>query len=250
MFNAHHSSQMNRKSQSDYQNVEHVQSQLFIAQNSFLNGFLNLEEIGEYIPGSVMVQDLHAMTNTYMNHKGCQILNKSKEELAAMGSEYFCDFFPVEEVSFFLAELRIFADRGDHSSWYSFFQRVRADAESDYEWYFTTCRLYSRPDDADHLLMMNIALPVSGLQCGSKKIDHLTGDTEYVRINLHRYKNLTQREKQIIALIVQGKGSSQISDELFISIHTVNNHRKSIINKVGDRSLAHLIKFAEAFHLL
>ena len=98
--------------------------------------------------------------------------------------------------------------------------------------------------------MMNIALPVNGLQHNSKKIDHIIGDNSYVRLNQERYKSLTQREKQIIMLIVQGKGSNQISDELFISIHTVNNHRKSIVHKIGDRSLLKLVKFAEAFGLI
>lgn len=241
---------MNTKTLPVNECVQNVQSQILSTQNLFFTGSLQLEEIGEYIPGSVMVQDLQVMTNTYMNNKGCEILNKSKEELAAMGPNYFRDFFPAEEVSWFLNELRLFAAMGDRTSWYSFFQRVRANAASDYEWYFTTCRIYTPAEDPEKLLMMNIALPVNGLQHNSKKIDHIIGDNSYVRLNQERYKSLTQREKQIIMLIVQGKGSNQISDELFISIHTVNNHRKSIVHKIGDRSLLKLVKFAEAFGLI
>jgi len=92
---------MNTKTLPVNECVQNVQSQILSTQNLFFTGSLQLEEIGEYIPGSVMVQDLQVMTNTYMNNKGCEILNKSKEELAAMGPNYFRDFFPAEEVSWF-----------------------------------------------------------------------------------------------------------------------------------------------------
>lgn len=42
---------------------------------------------------------------------------------------------------------------------------------------------------------------------------------------------LTKREKEILKCIVEGKNSKTIAEELFISLNTVNNHRKNILNK-------------------
>ncbi|MGC4231968.1 MAG: helix-turn-helix transcriptional regulator [Niabella sp.] len=43
--------------------------------------------------------------------------------------------------------------------------------------------------------------------------------------------NFTPREKTILKMIVEGKSSEKIADELFISLHTVNTHRKNILSK-------------------
>lgn len=60
---------------------------------------------------------------------------------------------------------------------------------------------------------------------------------------------LTKREKEIIHLIADGNTSMDISSILFISIHTVNNHRKNIYKKLGTRNLASLVKYAIHFDL-
>lgn len=41
----------------------------------------------------------------------------------------------------------------------------------------------------------------------------------------------TRREREILKEIIEGKSSKQIADKLFISLHTVNVHRKNIMEK-------------------
>lgn len=55
---------------------------------------------------------------------------------------------------------------------------------------------------------------------------------------------LTDREREILQLIVKEYTSKQIADKLFISEKTVNNHRSNILEKTGCRSTIGLIKFA------
>lgn len=55
---------------------------------------------------------------------------------------------------------------------------------------------------------------------------------------------LSQREKEIIRLIVQGKTSKEIGAQLFISKNTVDTHRRNILDKTGLKSTAELIKYA------
>lgn len=63
------------------------------------------------------------------------------------------------------------------------------------------------------------------------------------------FELLTKREKEIIHLIADGNTSMDISTILFISIHTVNNHRKNIYKKLGTKNLACLVKYAIHFDL-
>ena len=45
--------------------------------------------------------------------------------------------------------------------------------------------------------------------------------------------NITNREREIIELIINGKTNKDIEDELFISIKTVNNHKQNIYRKLN-----------------
>ncbi|MGB3463638.1 MAG: response regulator transcription factor [Cyclobacteriaceae bacterium] len=57
-------------------------------------------------------------------------------------------------------------------------------------------------------------------------------------------ESLSEREYEILALIGKGLTSREISEKLFISIHTVNSHRKNLLKKLGLKSPAQLIVFA------
>jgi len=57
-----------------------------------------------------------------------------------------------------------------------------------------------------------------------------------------RLAQLTQRERSVLALLMQGKPSKMIADNLGISPKTVDVHRSNIMDKVGVRSLAELIR--------
>lgn len=54
----------------------------------------------------------------------------------------------------------------------------------------------------------------------------------------------TNREREILKCIVEGKSSREIADELFISLHTVNAHRKNLLSKAAVKSPVELVKKA------
>ncbi len=52
---------------------------------------------------------------------------------------------------------------------------------------------------------------------------------------------LSKREREILRFIVEGKKSDEISKQLCISIHTVNSHRKKILNKTNTKTPTELV---------
>jgi two-component system, NarL family, nitrate/nitrite response regulator NarL len=54
---------------------------------------------------------------------------------------------------------------------------------------------------------------------------------------------LTAREKEIIELLKDGATNKQIADQLFLSIYTVETHRKNLMRKLKLSSPAALMKF-------
>lgn len=61
---------------------------------------------------------------------------------------------------------------------------------------------------------------------------------------------LSNREKDIIRAVAQGKANKEIADALCISVHTVATHRRNISSKLGIHSSAGLIIFAIINHLV
>lgn len=232
------------------QEVLTFQAHTMCLGNHLSNQMLSISDIGDYVPGSVMVQNLGTMVNSYMNKFGCDILRKSSEELREMGPEYFNRYFPPEELKFFKKELLLFISDGDANNLHSFLQRVRSDVNADYKWYFTTSRIIQSPEDGINPSLVNISVPINMLSSTGARMRNLIENDEYMRKNFHRFGQLSMREKEIIKMIVEGKSSHEIADVLFRSIHTINTHRKNIIHKLGVNSLAELIKFAVAFNLV
>jgi DNA-binding CsgD family transcriptional regulator len=56
--------------------------------------------------------------------------------------------------------------------------------------------------------------------------------------------SLSEREIEVIRLVVAGQSSHEIADGLFISEHTVRTHRKNIFKKLGIHHITQLMKFA------
>ncbi|MFC2035568.1 response regulator [Chloroflexota bacterium] len=58
------------------------------------------------------------------------------------------------------------------------------------------------------------------------------------------YKSLTDREREILKLVVEGKTVREIAAMLFISPKTVEFHKTSLMNKLDIHNKTDLIKFA------
>ncbi len=62
--------------------------------------------------------------------------------------------------------------------------------------------------------------------------------------NIFQDLNISEREVEIIKLIAQGLINKEIADRLFLSTHTVNTHRKNIMQKLGINNTAGIVLFA------
>ena len=108
------------------------------------------------------------------------------------------------------------------------------------------CYLFYNPAPYDTVYMININTDISWC----KKIKHgfhyyVGNDLSYFRYpdeELLMTGNIfTDREFEIIRLIQEGLDSEQIAEKLFLSRHTVNTHRKNILDKTGKAHISDLI---------
>jgi len=61
---------------------------------------------------------------------------------------------------------------------------------------------------------------------------------------------LTSREKEVLLLIAEGMTNPQIAQQLFISLHTVDSHRKNLLTKFEVNNTAGLIKLAAKYNMI
>lgn len=64
-----------------------------------------------------------------------------------------------------------------------------------------------------------------------------------------KFATLSPRERQVMALVTAGKLNKQVAGDLELSEITVKIHRGAAMRKMGARSLADLVRMAEALHV-
>ena len=79
-------------------------------------------------------------------------------------------------------------------------------------------------------------------------IDELKTAINRFRANVHT--NLSQRELEIIRLVAKGETSKAIGETLHISRHTVDTHRRAILEKTECKNAAELIRFVTEYKLI
>ncbi len=78
-------------------------------------------------------------------------------------------------------------------------------------------------------------------QCLTKELESRARRRQDAEVS-RRLDQLTQREREVLDLIIIGKLNKQIADVLGISIKTVEVHRARVMEKMGAQSLAELVQ--------
>lgn len=127
-----------------------------------------------------------------------------------------------------------------------FFEPVVVDEERC--WYYTILKIskvsHGRPAE---LWVVSVSIDLN---------DDFEGHGKRIQLHHHykhhqqKFMSLTRREKEVLALIVQGNKNPEVAEKLYISRHTVQQHRKKIIKKLGTNSVQDFQNFSEAFSLI
>jgi PAS domain S-box-containing protein len=81
---------------------------------------------------------------------------------------------------------------------------------------------------------------VSAVDISDRKRGFFTPDQESVRLVFA----LTERERQVLVLIAQGKSTKETASQLGISYKTADSHRSRILEKLGIHETASMVRYA------
>lgn len=91
-------------------------------------------------------------------------------------------------------------------------------------------------------LIQTICLVNQGKSCFPYRLPATHSDLDKEDSFLKQF-NLTKREQELLQLIKTGFTNQQIADQLYLSIYTVETHRKNIMQKLGLKTATELVRF-------
>lgn len=234
--------------------METLDAQLFGIAKGIKQGDFSVPDIGDIVPASLMLQELNGLQPigcSYMNKWGYEHLGTCVEEINEIGEAYYERYFVKEDMLANFEGIERYLVESDFDKQYNFFQRVKLYGDSDYTWFYTVCKLLKVKTDIgiDNKLVL-LSSPVMGMDALIARVNKTLDQNTYIRANYRKFAILTNREKEIISLLANGKSTKDIAEQLFISHHTVSTHRKNLIYKIECHSFAELLRFAMAFDLV
>ncbi len=117
---------------------------------------------------------------------------------------------------------------------------------------------------ADHVLLSAIENGASGFLSKTRSLDEVTAAVRaaaagesvispellarllprFGRGKVHSPDELTEREREVLALVAEGLSNAAIADRLVVSVHTVRNHIASLSAKLGAHSKLEALSIA------
>jgi DNA-binding NarL/FixJ family response regulator len=93
---------------------------------------------------------------------------------------------------------------------------------------------------------------MEGIETVMKGKTYLSGEASQT---LHKNNNddkpvLTRREKEVLSLIAEGMTNTEIAQMLFVSVTTVDTHRKNLLAKFCARNVAAMVKLATQMNFI
>ena len=215
------------------------------------NAITRISEIADKFPGVVIIHDLRDWSVRWMSKRGLDRLGISLEEVTALtASEYYSRFFNEEDSKDYVPKILKLLESNNDEEVCTNFQQVRLKQQEDWTWHMSSTKILERDEARKPVLTITMAFPIDAMHHMVSKAERLLQENNFLRKHYHQFDKLSKREKQILTGLAIGKSSSEIADELFISVNTVDTHRKNIRQKLKTNSHFELTQYARAFDLI
>jgi DNA-binding CsgD family transcriptional regulator len=201
-------------------------------------------------PGVIIIHNIQTRGVEYMSARGLKLLETTMEELRAMGPAYHERFFYPDETDDYLPRVWRIMEQRDFETIVSFFQQVRTNQSAGWSWYFSTARLLACDEANQPLLLISFACPIEVGSNITAKVQRLLDENNFLRQHSAAFSRLTTREREVLGRLGRSESSAEIAEALFISVQTVDTHRRNLRQKLGAAGHFELGQYARAFDLI
>jgi two-component system, NarL family, response regulator NreC len=107
---------------------------------------------------------------------------------------------------------------------------------------------YVLKESAEGELIDAIRATLAGRSYFSPKVQRLLREEHVEQLRRagadDAFETLTEREREVLQLIAEGNTNKEIAGRLFLSVLTVETHRKKVLEKLGARGTPELVLYA------
>lgn len=189
---------------------------------------------------AIFIHDLTKLRHIWTNNNYSNIIGYTDAEMKQMGPEWAKNNYHPEDIQILQERIDYFLENKGEG--YSGVYRIK-HKKGHWVWVYSNCVVFKRNDKGFPELILGISIDFSDNFKTMKQFKELYQENQQLKNDL-LISRLTKREKEVIGHIAEGKTTHQIADELNISIHTANNHRKNILRKMHLHIIAELTHFA------
>lgn len=210
-----------------------------------------IAETADKYPGVIIIHDLRDWSVMWMSEMGLAQLGVSVNELREITSEeYHARHFNPEDAKEYVPKLLGLLERNNNNEVVTYFQQVRINEKADWTWHMSSTKILLRDDAGKPLLTITMSFAIDAMHHMTTKASRLLEENNFLRKNFTLYTKLSQRERDVLRYMAMGKSALETAAELFISVNTVETHRKNIRQKLNASSFFELTQYARAFDLI
>ncbi|MFT2011218.1 LuxR C-terminal-related transcriptional regulator [Pontibacter sp. 13R65] len=200
-----------------------------------------LEKVVNEVPANIYISDLDQGV-VWCNKTNEETLGYTLPEILAMGGfNYLKEIVHPDDHT--IPENSLVHYKHFTGAEYGGIFRAKHKEESEYKWYTGWAKSFRRKENGEvkDILCVDVDL--------SSRMDTEEQLVAALKANLQNknkllIKNLRNREIQILNMICQGMSTRGIAEQLFLSYHTVETHRKNIQRKLGTGNVAEMVVLA------
>lgn len=181
----------------------------------------------------------------YVNQHGCDWFCLSISQIVEMESCFLKKFYHPDTLLIEFPKIARFFQGKEKDIVYSNYQQIYNPTIQAFSMclvFIKKCRVLSG--------YICITQPIEKDLNISKKLNRIMAEEEFRKNHEKDFDDLTLREGQILKLLAEGLSNPQISNHLFISRRTVEQHRKNINRKLHVHTFRDILSYAYAFDLV
>ncbi len=231
------------KKYSEAELIQHCFEQVF---NLNFQSTLNTEFFDSYADYSPFWIHLNCITDLslkYFNKTALRNFDESMDEIKEEGVRFLQKIIHPESAQYIIPLKKAFIKTGNEHRVIAFEQRIKYSKTSDYRNHLCFSTLNKKLRST-----LTLTLPVNYLEAFVQK--RIFNESEIFNKYYEGFNSLTEREKEVLKLISDGKSNIDISRKLYISSLTVKTHRQNIIKKLQTNNITDLTKIAVYFNLI
>ncbi|WP_461790220.1 response regulator transcription factor [Pedobacter sp.] len=208
-----------------------------------------LKAVADDLPVPIIVQSADNYGVVYMNKIGLEILGVDLNELQSIDPRtYVARYFNADDDKEYSEKIKQRVN--DFSEDYtSYFQQVKSK-DGVWSLYASNTKVFFKNKEGNVTHLITTASPLEPIHHITIKINRLMDDVRFLRENASVFAKLSAREREVLKLMALGLSSTEIANQLFIALATVDTHRRNIRKKLCLKNNYEAVKFAQAFNLL